>query len=336
MNSVPLEEFPDHLIKAVLATEDRHFYEHFGIDFQGTFRALMTNAQAGGVVQGGSTLTQQLAKNLFLSNERTIERKINEAFLALWLETHLNKNDILKLYLDRAYLGGGAFGVDAAAQYYFGKSVRDVTLPEAAMLAGMFKAPTKFSPLVNLPAARARANVVLDNLVDNGFMTEGQVYGARRNPATPIDRTAEDAPNYYLDYAFDEMKKLVDTFPKSVTDRYFVVRTALDSNLQRYAEHEVEVGAAPIRPRLRRQPVRRGVRRSRRRHPRHDRRPRLRREPIQPRHRRAAPARFLVQALRLRDCLGERLQAARASSSTRRSVSAIGVRTIIPAAIPGR
>jgi penicillin-binding protein 1A len=238
--SVPLDEFPDHLIKAVLATEDRHFYEHFGIDFQGTFRALMTNAQAGGVVQGGSTLTQQLAKNLFLSNERTIARKINEAYLALWLETHLSKNEILKLYLDRAYLGGGAFGVDAAAQYYFGKSVRDVTLPEAAMLAGMFKAPTKFSPLVNLPAARARANVVLDNLVNNGFMTEGQVYGARRNPATPIDRTIEDAPNYYLDYAFDEMKKLVDTFPKSVTDRYFVVRTALDSNLQRYAEHEVE------------------------------------------------------------------------------------------------
>jgi len=238
--SVPLDEFPDHLIKAVLATEDRRFYEHFGIDFQGTFRALMTNAQAGGVVQGGSTLTQQLAKNLFLSNERTYERKINEAFLALWLETHLSKNEILKLYLDRAYLGGGAFGVDAAAQYYFGKSVRDVTLPEAAMLAGMFKAPTKFSPLVNLPAARARANVVLDNLVANGFMTEGQVYGARRNPATPIDRTAEDTPNYYLDYAFDEMRKLVDTFPKSMTDRYFVVRTALDKNLQRYAEHEVE------------------------------------------------------------------------------------------------
>jgi len=238
--SVPLEEFPDHLIKAVLATEDRRFYEHFGIDFLGTFRALVTNARAGGVVQGGSTITQQLAKNLFLSNERTYERKINEAFLAMWLEAHLSKPEILKLYLDRAYLGGGAFGVDAAAQYYFGKSVRDVTLPEAAMLAGLFKAPTKFSPLVNLPAARARANVVLDNLVDNGFMTEGQVYGARRNPATPIDRTQQDAPNYYLDYAFDEMRKLVDTFPKSVTDRYFVVRTALDENLQRYAEHQVE------------------------------------------------------------------------------------------------
>jgi len=238
--SVPLDEMPDHLIKAVLATEDRRFYEHFGIDFLGTFRAVVTNARAGGVVQGGSTITQQLAKNLFLSNERTYERKINEAYLATWLETHLSKNEILKLYLDRAYLGGGAFGVDAAAQYYFGKSVRDVTLPEAAMLAGLFKAPTKFSPLVNLPAARARANVVLDNLVDAGFMTEGQVYGARRHPATPIDRREDGAPNYYLDWAFDEMRKLVDTFPKSVTDRFFVVRTALDMNLQHYAEHVVE------------------------------------------------------------------------------------------------
>jgi penicillin-binding protein 1A len=239
-DSVPLDEMPDSLVKATLATEDRRFYDHFGIDFMGTVRALVTNAQAGGVVQGGSTITQQLAKNLFLSNERTYERKINEAFLALWLEAHLSKNEILKLYLDRAYLGGGAFGVDAAAQYYFGKSVRDVTLPEAAMLAGLFKAPTKFSPLVNLPAARARANVVLDNLVDNGFMTEGQVYGARRNPATPVDRRDDGAPNYYLDYAFDEMRKMVDTFPKSVPDRFFVVRTALDSNLQHYAEHEIE------------------------------------------------------------------------------------------------
>jgi len=239
-DSVPLEEMPDHLIKAVLATEDRRFYEHFGIDFLGTFRALLTNARAGGVVQGGSTITQQLAKNLFLSNERTIERKINEAFLALWLETRLPKKEILKLYLDRAYLGGGAFGVNGAAQYYFGKSVRDVTLPEAAMLAGLFKAPSKFSPLANLPAARARANVVLDNLVDAGFMTEGQVYGARRNPATTIDRRQEDSPNYYLDWAFDEMRKLVDTFPKSVNESFFVVRTALDTNLQHYAEREVE------------------------------------------------------------------------------------------------
>ena len=158
----------------------------------------------------------------------------------MWLEARLTKNEILKLYLDRAYMGGGAFGVDAAAQYYFNKSARDVNLAEAAMLAGLFKAPTKFAPHVNLPAARARANVVLDNLVEAGFMTEGQVFGARRHPATPVDRRDERAPNYYLDWAFDEMKKLVDTFPKSMTERVFVVRTALDTNLQKAADLAIE------------------------------------------------------------------------------------------------
>jgi penicillin-binding protein 1A len=239
-DSIPLEDYPDHLIKAVLSTEDRRFYEHFGIDVPGTLRALTANARAGGVVQGGSSITQQLAKNLFLNNERTIERKVKEAFLAVWLETRLSKNEILKLYLDRAYMGGGAFGVDAAAQYYFGKSARDVNLAEAAMLAGLFKAPTRFAPHVNLPAARARANVVLDNLVEAGMMSEGQVFGARRNPATPVDRRDEHSPNYYLDWAFDEMKKLVDTFPKSMSERAFVVRTAIDVNLQRNTEDAIE------------------------------------------------------------------------------------------------
>jgi len=239
-DAVQLDELPDHLIKAVLATEDRRFYEHFGIDFAGTVRAVMTNARAGGVVQGGSSLSQQLAKNLFLSNERTIERKVKEAFLAIWLETRLSKHDILKLYLDRAYMGGGTFGVNAAAIYYFGKSAKDVNLAEAAMLAGLFKAPTKFAPHINLPAARARANVVLDNLVDAGFMTEGQVFGARRNPATPVDRRDQGAPNYYLDYAFDEMKKLVNAFPKTITERTFIARTALDQNLQRAADNAVD------------------------------------------------------------------------------------------------
>jgi penicillin-binding protein 1A len=239
-DSIPLEEFPDHLIKATLATEDRRFYDHFGIDVAGTLRALLTNAQAGGVRQGGSSITQQLAKNLFLSNERTIERKVNEAFLAVWLETRLTKNEILKLYLDRAYMGGGTFGVDGAAHFYFNKSARDVNLAEAAMLAGLFKAPTKYAPHINLPAARARANVVLDNLVDAGFMTEGQVFGARRNPATAVDRREEISPNYYLDWAFDEMRKLVNTFPKSYTERVFVVRTAIDMNVQRAAEAAIE------------------------------------------------------------------------------------------------
>lgn len=239
-DSIPLEDFPDTLIKATLATEDRRFYEHFGIDIPGTFRALATNARAGGVVQGGSSITQQLAKNLFLSNERTIERKVKEAFLALWLETRLSKNEILKLYLDRAYLGGGTFGADGAAHFYFNKSVRDINLAEAAMLAGLFKAPTRFAPHINLPAARARANVVLDNMVEAGFMTEGQVFGARRNPAVAVDRRDEASPNYYLDYAFEEMRKLVGTFPKSYSERVFVVRTAIDMNVQRASEAAVE------------------------------------------------------------------------------------------------
>lgn len=239
-DSIPLEDFPDNLIKATLATEDRRFYDHFGIDIAGTGRALLTNAQAGGVRQGGSSITQQLAKNLFLNNERTIERKVKEAFLAVWLETRLTKNEILKLYLDRAYMGGGTFGVDGAAHFYFNKSARDVNLAEAAMLAGLFKAPTKYAPHINLPAARARANVVLDNLVDAGFMTEGQVFGARRNPANAVDRRDENSPNYYLDWAFDEMRKLVDTFPKSYVERVFVVRTAIDMNVQHAAEDAIE------------------------------------------------------------------------------------------------
>ena len=239
-DSIPLEEFPDHLIKATLATEDRRFYEHFGIDFGGTFRALLTNARAGGVVQGGSSISQQLAKNLFLSNERTIERKVKEAFLAVWLESRLTKNEILKLYLDRAYMGGGTFGVDGAAHFYFNKSARDVNLAESAMLAGLFKAPTRYAPHINLPAARARANIVLDNLVEAGMMTEGQVFGARRNPANAVDRRDENSPNYYLDWAFEEMRKLVNTFPKSYTERVFVVRTAIDMNVQRAAEAAVE------------------------------------------------------------------------------------------------
>ncbi len=258
-DSIPLEDFPDHLIKAVLATEDRRFFEHIGIDPAGTFRAMLSNARAGGVVQGGSSITQQLAKNLFLSNERTIERKVKEAFLALWLEVRLSKNEILKLYLDRAYLGGGTFGVDAAAQYYFNKSAREVNLAEAAMLAGLFKAPSKFAPHINLPAARARANIVLDNLIEAGFMTEGQVFGARRNPANAIDRRDERSPNYYLDWAFDEMKKLANTLPRTVHDRVFVARLALDREPAAQCRAGGREQSAPARPRLPRQAGRRGA-----------------------------------------------------------------------------
>jgi penicillin-binding protein 1A len=238
-DSVNLEDLPPHLIKAVLATEDRRFFEHFGIDIPGTVRALLVNARANSVVQGGSSISQQLAKNLFLTNERSIQRKIKEAFLAMWLETRLTKNEILKLYLDRAYMGGGAFGVQAASDFYFGKDVKDVTLAEAAMLAGLFKAPTKYAPHINLPAARARANVVLSNMVEAGFLTDGQIFGARRNPAVAVDRRRDATPDYYLDWAFEEVKRLADE-GKLGQDRVVTVRTALDMDLQKRTETAIE------------------------------------------------------------------------------------------------
>ncbi|WP_084143712.1 transglycosylase domain-containing protein [Methylocapsa acidiphila] len=238
-DSVSFDQLPPYLIQAVIATEDRRFFEHFGIDVIGTLRALTVNARANTVVQGGSSLTQQLAKNLFLSNKRTLERKIKEAYLAIWLEFRLPKREILRLYLDRAYLGGGAFGVQAAAEFYFGKSVRDLTLSEAAMMAGLFKAPTKYAPHVNLPAARARANDVLNNMVEAGFLTEGQIYAALRNPATAVDRSREASPDWYLDYAYDEVKKLAET-KKLGDDRVLTVRTALDLGLQRHADATIE------------------------------------------------------------------------------------------------
>ncbi|PVB61081.1 PBP1A family penicillin-binding protein [Labrenzia sp. 011] len=239
-DSVPLEEIPDSLVKATLATEDRRFFIHFGIDFLGTFRAMVENARAGGVVQGGSTLTQQLAKNLFLSNERSLIRKIKEAYLALWLEANLTKQEILKLYLDRAYMGGGVFGVTAAAEFYFNKNVRELTLAESAMLAGLYKAPTKYAPHINLPAARARANEVLTNMVQAGFLTEGQVIGARRNPAVAVDRSQEQLPEYFLDWALEEVKKLARRNPALAHDRIVTVRTTLDPALQRQADLAVE------------------------------------------------------------------------------------------------
>ncbi|MCX2722251.1 transglycosylase domain-containing protein [Roseibium salinum] len=239
-DSVPLEEIPDSLVKATLATEDRRFFMHFGIDFVGTFRAMVENARAGGVVQGGSTLTQQLAKNLFLNNERSLSRKIKEAYLALWLEANLSKQEILKLYLDRAYMGGGVFGVTAAAEFYFNKNVRELTLAESAMLAGLYKAPTKYAPHINLPAARARANEVLTNMVQSELLTEGQVIGARRNPALAVDRSQEQLPEYFLDWGLEEVKKLARRNPALARDRIVTVRTTLDPALQRQAALAVE------------------------------------------------------------------------------------------------
>ncbi len=331
-DSYKLEEFPDYLVKAALATEDRRFYEHWGIDPIGTFRALTVNVRGGGVVQGGSSITQQLAKNLFLTNERSLERKIKEAFLALWLEFHLTKDEILKLYLDRAYMGGGAHGVVAAADYYFGKSAKDVTLAEAAMMAGLFKAPTKYAPHINLPAARARANDVLRNMVEAGFLTEGQIQTARRNPATPINRSRETTPDYYLDWAYEQVKQLA-TDGKLGNDRVLTVKTPLDTGpaAARRTDARQHASAAWKAIQGRTGRARRHGRRRRRSH--HRGRQGLRLEPVQPRHRRPAPAGFVLQALRLHGGACWRIPSCDPPPrwSTSRSASAIGARRITAA-----
>jgi len=234
-DAVPLEDMPDHFVKALLATEDRRFFEHFGIDVIGTFRAVLEDVKQSDSRQGGSSLTQQLAKNVFLSSEKSIQRKIKEAFLALWLEAHFSKHDILKLYLERAYMGGGAFGAEAGAQFYFGKSIRTVTLAEAAMMAGLFKAPTKYAPHVNLAAARKRADDVLSNLVEAGYMTESQVHDARLHPATPVVSQQAATPDWFLDFAFEEGQKLMQGRTGSVLR----ARVTVDMAMQKVGDEVV-------------------------------------------------------------------------------------------------
>jgi penicillin-binding protein 1A len=230
-DAIPLEQIPKHVIDAVTATEDARFFEHFGVDVQGTLRAVIQNARANGVVQGGSSLTQQVAKNLFLSPERTIRRKIHEAFLALWIEQRLSKDEILKLYLDRSYLGGGNHGVEAAAQYYFGKSIRDVTLAEAAMLAGLFKAPSKYAPHINPDAARQRSNVVLYRMLETGRITQAELMEARLKPPRIIDQKIIESPDWFLDWAYKDTLQLVGE-QNLQGDYVLEVKTTIDLQLQ--------------------------------------------------------------------------------------------------------
>jgi penicillin-binding protein 1A len=234
-DAIPLEDIPAHVINAVLATEDARFYQHFGVDVQGTFRALIENARANDVKQGGSSITQQLAKNLFLTPERTIRRKINEAFLALWIEARLSKDEILKLYLDRSYLGGGTYGVEAASQFYFGKSVRDVSLSESAMLAGLFKAPSKYAPHANSAESLARANVVLYRMLDVGFISHGELLAARRDPPRVISQSLYYSPDYFLDYAYQETLALIES--QGLQNDYAIeVKSSADLRLQQAAQ----------------------------------------------------------------------------------------------------
>jgi penicillin-binding protein 1A len=234
-DAIPLEEIPQIVIKAALATEDARFYQHFGVDVQGVMRAMVANARAQGVVQGGSTITQQLAKNLFLSPERSLRRKVHEAFLALWIEARLSKNEILKLYLDRAYMGGGNYGVEAAAQFYFGKSIRDVNLSEAATLAGLFKAPSKYAPHINPEASRARSNVVLYRMLDVGYISQGELFEAKRHPPAVINQADYYSPNFFLDWSYREALEIVEE--QGLEGDYVLeVKTTVNIGLQKKAQ----------------------------------------------------------------------------------------------------
>jgi len=222
-----LKDFPPSLPAAVIAVEDRRFYHHPGIDPLGLLRAAWVNVTAGRVVQGGSTLTQQVAKTLFLTNARTTKRKVQELLLTLWLERHFSKQEILEIYLNRVYLGSGAWGMDAAAKIYFGVSARRVSLAQAAVLAGLPRAPSRFNPRVNPGAALARAKDVLGTMVDSGVITADQAAAAVRAiafPPTPV------APGWFADWVAEQSQSLV------APDADAVLRTTLDSKDQALAE----------------------------------------------------------------------------------------------------
>ncbi|MCL2452558.1 MAG: PBP1A family penicillin-binding protein, partial [Alphaproteobacteria bacterium] len=229
--AVRLADLPSYLPKAFIAIEDRRFYSHFGIDPFGISRALIHNFVGGGQVQGGSTLTQQLAKNLFLTQERTFSRKIQEAILALWLEHKYTKDQILELYLNRVYFGSGAYGVEAASQKYFGHSARMITLPEAATLAGLVKAPSKLAPNRNPKGAAERAQQVIEAMREADFITEAMAGLALAHPAKPIRDPTDRATNYAADYVMDMLSDTIGAFDEDIA-----VTTTLDAGLQALAE----------------------------------------------------------------------------------------------------
>ena len=230
---VGFDDLPPHLIDAVLAIEDRRFFSHFGVDLRGLARATFANLAAGRLVQGGSTLTQQLAKNLFLTPERTLRRKLQEILLAFWLETRLSKQEILTLYLNRVYFGDGLYGIGAAADNYFGKSVQEVDLAEAALLAGLLKAPSRYAPTRNAAAAATRRRLVLTAMHGSGKISRGEAAAANRQNLfqTPRPKTRS---RYAVDWVQDILPDFIGR-PRGDLQ----VLTTLDANMQRAAQEAI-------------------------------------------------------------------------------------------------
>jgi penicillin-binding protein 1A len=234
---MPIDLLPRHVTDAIIATEDHRFFDHWGLDPIGLMRAMLTNLRAGRYAQGGSTLTQQLAKNLFLNSERRLGRKFEELYLALWLELRLSKKDILELYLNRVYFGGGAYGIEAASRRYFNKSARELSIIEAAVLGGVLKAPSKYSPLASPPLARSRARVVVQKMLAVKLITEEQAAHASNevvvfhNPVSSREVTGLETA---IDYALERLPPLANGAASEI-----VVETTLDGPLQKLAQQKL-------------------------------------------------------------------------------------------------
>ena len=233
-DEVRLDELPAYVPQAVIAIEDRRFYQHFGIDLLGLLRAGLANLHAGHIVEGGSTITQQLAKNLFLQPDRTIERKFQEAILALWLESKFSKDEILQLYLNRVYYGAGSVGIERAAQRFFARSARDVNLAQAAILASVLKAPSAYNPITHPDRATARARLVIANMVDAGFITKSEADRAASLKTTVKVSNYLPATQYIVDFVSEQLADLVGKVSQSI-----VVETTIDRKLQAAAERSV-------------------------------------------------------------------------------------------------
>ncbi|AQT41758.1 penicillin-binding protein 1A [Bartonella apihabitans] len=232
--ALSLKEMSPWISKAVVAIEDRRFYDHYGVDPIGIARAMVTNIIHSRSKQGGSTLTQQLAKNLFLSPDRTLERKVQEALLALWLEHKYTKDQILEIYLNRVYLGSGAYGVEAASRRYFGKSAKDIDLMEAATLAGLLKAPSRLSPARDPKAANDRAKLVLAAMKEEGMVNDAEVAMAEAEPMARAQSYWTGSENYVADQVVQQLPFLIGE-----TDKDIVVETTLDMTLERAAEEAI-------------------------------------------------------------------------------------------------
>jgi penicillin-binding protein 1A len=229
--SAKVKDLPKYVPQAFIAIEDRRFHSHYGVDPLGIARAALANILRRGVSQGGSTITQQLAKNLFLTQDRTLTRKLQELVLAFWLERKFTKNEILELYLNRVYFGAGAYGVEAASQRYFGKHARDVNLQEAAMLAGLVRSPSKLAPTRNPNGAERRAQVVISAMADAGFISDKTAAMAIAQPAHALKQKTTGSINYVADWIMDVLDDLVGRVEDDI-----VVETSIDPALQLLAE----------------------------------------------------------------------------------------------------